>query len=266
MGEEIDFSELEIKIASSDKVTSTKSKGRKWKGVDLVAHFRENYSDVGSREELQKRDNGFYRILCNKKNKPLFDELLPSKRPNRRSWSGVDLALYFKENYSDVGSREELEKRDPGFYKLLCRKHKPLFDELLPSKRPNRCEQRDWDGVDLALYFKENHSDVGSRKELQKRDNGFYSMLSKEENEHLLDELLPSKRPNRRSWFGVDLALYFKENYSDVGSREELKKRDVGFHSILCKKHKHLLDVLFPKQASSLDSILESYVAGESNE
>lgn len=277
---------------------------RDWKGVDLIKYFRDNYSHVTSREELKKLDLVF---LLKLHEAGLIDSVVPSKNAHHRDWSVIDPLEYFQKNYSNIDSPVELSKKDPSLNKKL--RSLGLLDKAFPRK----LSRGRWKGIDIIQYFREHYSHIKTRRQLKKKNQSLYKQFLKEGS---IGEVLPSKNLNHRDYADWNLNKYKEEiELLNFKTKAELRLKNRGlynkglregwldsvFSSIKCnydglslnnfiriveefeysnkrdlfrkdsRLYKHArnsgwLDAVFPKSSGSIDSLLESYVEGDSNE
>lgn len=122
------------KTSKLDDVLPEKQKRRDYEEKSAVELFYEKYPHMTSRGELSKEDRGLY---CKLKKDGLLGEVLPEKR-EVRNYGEKSAVEIFKEEYSHVTSRWQLQKEDMGLYHKLRKTGK--LDEVLPSNEQLRKE------------------------------------------------------------------------------------------------------------------------------
>ena len=188
---------------------------RNWNKLDPIQYFNSHYSYIKSRSQLQKEDRGLYNKLL-KKDK--LDVVLPD-------YIKTDPVKLFKQQYSRVTNRNQLRKENGSLYNKLWKEGK--LDEVLPEKL-----RRDYNKTCPVELFHKKYSYVTSRGQLYKECKGLYLKLWREGR---LDEVLPEKR-EQRDWKKQDPVELFKQQYSHITSRRQLKKQDVGLSNLKIPK------------------------------
>ncbi|MBU0527507.1 hypothetical protein KKE92_03440 [Candidatus Micrarchaeota archaeon] len=165
-------------------------KQRSWIGMsdEELVEFTRNVMEekvISGRKELEKADSGLYGVL---RRRILLDEVgFEEKHRKKRSWENMndDEIVEFARNLigeKDITGRHELEKVDPGLYKVLWKRGllgNVGFEEKQGKKRP-WSKMSDEKIIEFAMKLI-REKEISGRGELNKTDSGLYRVLIKRE-------------------------------------------------------------------------------------
>jgi len=226
-----------------DEVLQKKQKHIDYSKTDLVNYFRQNCSDIKSRKQLAIEYQGLYKKLLSEGR---LDEVLPETQ--YRDWAKQDPVELFRQQYSHVISRSQLKNEDAGLYSKLLKDEK--LDEVLLET-----QHRDWAKQNPVELFRQQYFYIKTRGQLDNEDRGLYHKLLKDGK---LDELLPKKQ--YRDYRKIDSVEFFKQQYSYIISRYQLRKEDFGLYQKLWKENR--LGEVLPNKESQRKQALEKVIEG----
>jgi len=239
----IEYQGLYKKLLSEGRLDEVlpETQHRDWTKQDPVELFRQQYSHIRTRSQLKKEDSGLYKKLLSESR---LGEVLPETQ--HRDWTKQDPVELFRQQYSHVISRSQLKNEDAGLYSKLLKDEK--LDEVLLET-----QHRDWTKQNPVELFRQQYFYIKTRGQLDNEDRGLYHKLLKDGK---LDELLPEKQ--YRDYCKIDSVEFFKQQYSYITSRYQLRKEDFGLYQKLWKENR--LGEVLPNKESQRKQALEKVI------